>query len=87
MYKSTHHLAPSYLQESLINVSDIHQHNTRQAVKGLLFVPKYKTEYLKHSTLVSSIIAWNQLDRSLRMANFVNTFTCSNNIALSIPNK
>ena len=74
MYKCRHHLAPSYLQESLIKVSDIHQHNTRQVVEGLLSVPKYKTEYFKHSPLVSSIITWNQFDRSLRMASSVNTF-------------
>ena len=60
MYR-THHLAPSYLQESLIKVSDIYQHNTRQAVEGLLSVPKYKTECFKHSPLVSSIIAWKSV--------------------------
>ena len=48
MYKCTHNLAPSYLQESLIKVSDIHQYHTRQADEGLLSVPKYKTECFKH---------------------------------------
>ena len=74
MFKCTHDLAPSYLQGSLVKVSDIHQHQTRQADEGLLSVPKYKTECFKHSPLVSSIIAWNKLDRSLKTASSVNTF-------------
>ena len=74
MYKCTHNLAPSYLQESLFKVSDVHQHYTRQAEEGLLSVPKYKSECFKHSPLVSSITAWNSLDRTMKLASSVNTF-------------
>jgi len=74
IYKCKHDLAPSYLQEGLINPNEIHDHYTRHSENESLRVPKFKTDCYKHSPIVSSVCVWNRLDVSMRAAVSIDSF-------------
>ena len=74
MYKCTHNLAPVYLTESIVKVSNIHDHATRQATSNDLMVPKYKTDCLKHCPYVTGVKVWNNLGNDIRSSPSLENF-------------
>ena len=50
----TQNLVPSYLSDDIMKISDMHNYITRQAADDRLFIPKFKTECLKHSPFVAT---------------------------------
>ena len=44
-----------------MKISDMHNYITRQATDDRLFIPKFKTECLKHSPFVAGVTVWNNL--------------------------
>ena len=74
MYKCVHNVAPSYLTENIIKVSDMHRYSPRQATEDTLFVPKFKTECLKHSPFVAGVKILNNLSKETRSSPSIASF-------------
>ena len=83
MYKCLHDMAPTYLKKDLFHVSSRHDHNTRQAERNALCVPKFRTDTYKHSPLVSGIRTWNQLENSVKRSSTLNSFKYALKVFLS----
>ena len=83
MYKCLHDMAPTYLKKDLFHVSSRHDHNTRQAERNALCVPKFRTDTYKHSPLVSGIRTWNQLENSVKGSSTLNSFKYALKVFLS----
>ena len=58
----------TYLSDDIMKISDMHNYITRQATDDRLFIPKFKTECLKHSLFVAGVTVWNTLSKATRSA-------------------
>jgi hypothetical protein len=47
-------------------VHKISTRTTRSSDNGILYIPKFRTEYFKRSFKVSSKLLWNELPESMR---------------------
>ena len=73
-FKCLNDLAPHYLSDSLVYVSDVHNRVTRQTYIGDLYVFNATTAYGQKSLQYSGSPLWNRLPRHIRNASNLNIF-------------
>ena len=66
MYQVIHKTAPTYLQQNIHYVSDIHSHNLRSQTDELLYVPKPNSELYRKTFHYSGSKIWNSLPTNLK---------------------
>ena len=76
VFKCMNDLAPHYLSDSFVYVSDVHNHVTRQTNIGDLYVSNATTSYMQKSLQYSSSLLWNRLPQHIRNGTNLNIFKC-----------
>ena len=66
MYKTLNNLAPHYLSERFIKMSETHDCNLRSADSGLLNVPYSRTRYYDNAFTVTGTKMWYLLPLNIR---------------------
>ena len=59
MYKTVNGHGPEIRKEAFLDISSIHEHATRSAVKGDLFVPRKTTGIAQQAVSVAGPRLWN----------------------------
>ena len=77
MYKSLNNIAPDYLTERFMKVSETHNRQLRSADNDLLKVPFSRTKYYDNSFTVSGAKLWNSLPLNIRQSPSIDSFKCS----------
>ena len=65
---------PFICKEAFHDISRIHGHPTRSAVKGDLFVPRKTTSISQQAVLVAGPRLWNMITSAIRNAQSIDTF-------------
>ena len=73
MYKVKNKLVPDYLYDIFTNVSDVHDHNTRQSGADLT-LPKPKTNSMKNAFSYRGAEVWNCLPASVKTSTTIANF-------------
>ena len=73
MYKVKNKLVPDYLYDIFTNVSDAHDHNTRQSGADLT-LPKPKTNSMKNAFSYRGAEVWNCLPASVKASTTIANF-------------
>ena len=73
MYKVKNKLVPDYLYDIFTNVSDVHDHNTRQSGADLT-LPKPKTNSMKNAFSYRGAEVWNCLPASVKASTTIANF-------------
>ena len=76
MYKSLKNIAPDYLTERFMKVSETHNRQLRSADNDLLKVPYSRTKYYDNSFTVSGAKLWNSLPLNIRQSPSIDSFKC-----------
>ena len=63
-----------YGKEAFLDISSIHEHATRSAVKGDLFVPRKTTSIAQQAVSVAGPRLWNMIPSTIRNAQSIDTF-------------
>ena len=74
MYKTVNGHGPEICKESFHKISSIHEHATRSAVKGDLFVPRKTTSIAQEAVSVAGPKLWNMIPSRIRNAQSIDTF-------------
>ena len=75
MYKATHKLAPKYISEKFIRISEINsKRNTRASHRGDFVVPKPRLEIFKKSLVYTGATEWNTLPTDIKDCQTVDSF-------------
>ena len=74
MYKTGNGHGPEICKESFHDISSIHEHATRSAVKGDLFVPRKTTSIAQQVISVGGSRLWNTIPSTIRNAQSIDTF-------------
>ena len=74
MYKTVNGHGPEIRKEAFVDISSIHEHATRSAVKGDLFVPTKTTSIAQQATSVAGPRLWNMIPSTIRNAQSIDTF-------------
>ena len=82
--KCLNDLAPHYLSDSFVYVSDVHNRVTRQTNIGDLYVFNATTAYMQKSLQYSGSLLWNRVPLHIRNATNLNLFKrfCPNEIII-----
>ena len=73
MYKTVNGHGPETCKESFHDISRIHEHATRSAVKGDLFVPRKTTSIAQQAVSVAGARLWNMIPSTIRNAQSIDT--------------
>ena len=65
-YKAMNNLAPSYLSNLLVPVSNTLAYGTRSTTNNNLVIPTHNTELFKQSFSYSAVTIWNSIPLSLK---------------------
>lgn len=76
MYKVKNRMVPDYLCDMFTNISDIHDHNTRQS-RANLTLPKPKTNNMKNAFSYRGAGVWNCLSLSQKSSETIANFKSS----------
>ncbi len=76
VYKCWNGLIPQYLAETLIDVSDKHEHHTKTKTRQSLNLVNLKINQLK--LLLRGVVNWNDLNHVIRNATSLNIFKSAN---------
>ena len=68
MYKIVNGHGPEIRKEAFLDISSIHEHATRSAVKGDLFVPRKTTSIAQQAVSVAGPRLWNVIPSTIRNA-------------------
>ena len=68
MYKTVSGHGPEICRESFRDISSLHEHATRSAVKGDLFVPRKTTSIAQQAVSVAGARLWNMIPSTIRNA-------------------
>ena len=68
MYKTVNGHGPEIRKEAFLDISSIHEHATRSAVKGDLFVPRKTTSIAQQAVSVAGPRLWNMIPSTIRNA-------------------
>ena len=63
-----------YVKKLFHDISSIHEHATRSAVKGDLFVPRKTTSIAQQAVSVAGPRLWNMIPSTIRNAQSIDTF-------------
>ena len=74
MYKTVNGHGPEIRKEAFLGISSIHEHATRSAVKGDLFVPRKTTSVAQQAVSVADPRLWNMIPSTIRNAQSIDTF-------------
>ena len=74
MHKTVNGHGPEICKEAFLGISSIHEHATRSAVKGDLFVPRKTTSIAQQAVSVASPRLWNMIPSTTRNAQSIDTF-------------
>ena len=74
MYKTVNGHGPEIRKGTFHNISSIHEHATRSAVKGDLFVPRKTTSIAQQAVSVAGPRLWNMIPSTIRNAQSIDTF-------------
>ena len=74
MYKTVNRHSPEICKESFCNISGIHDHATRSAVKGDLFVLGKTTSIAQQTVSAAGSKLWNMIPSAIRNAQSIETF-------------
>ena len=74
MYKTVNGHGPEICKESFHDISSLHEHATRSAVKGHLFVPRKTTSIAYQATSVAGARLWKMIPSTIRNAQSVDIF-------------
>ena len=74
MYKTVNGHGPEICKESFHNISSLHGHATRSAVKDDFFVPSETTSIAQQAVLVAGARLWNMIPSTIRNAQSIDTF-------------
>ena len=77
MYKSLNNIAPDYLSERFMKVSETHNRHLRSADNDLMKVPYSRTKNYDNSFTVSGAKLWNSLPLNIRKSPSIDSFKCS----------
>lgn len=66
VYKALNELAPEYISDIFIKVSDSHTRTLRSTDNDLLRIPSSKTNFFENSFTISASKLWNQLPLDIR---------------------
>ena len=72
-FKVLKNLTPEYLNVFTF-VHQISTRTTRNSENGILYIPRFRTEYFKRSFKVSSTLLWNELPESIRNCDTLSSF-------------
>ena len=74
MYKTVNGHGPEICKESFHDISSLHKHAARSAVKGDLFVPRKTTSITQQAVSVAGSRLWNMIPSAIRNAQSTDTF-------------
>ena len=74
MYKTVNWHGPEVCKEAVHDISSIHEHATRSAVKGDLFVPGKTTSIAQQAVSVAGPRLWNMIPSTIWNAKSIDTF-------------
>ena len=74
MYKTVNGHGPEICKESFHDISSLHEHATRSAVKGDLFVPRKTTSIAQQAVSVAGARLWNMIPSTIRNAQSIDIF-------------
>ena len=74
MYKTVNGHGPEICKEAFHDISSIHEHATRSAVKGDLFVPRKTTSIAQQAVSVAGPRLWNMIPSTIMNAQSIYTF-------------
>ena len=74
MYKTVSGHGPEIRKEAFHDISRIHEHATRSAVKGNLFIPRKTTSIAQQAVSVAGPRLWNMIPSTIRNAQSIDTF-------------
>ena len=74
MYKTVNGHGPEIRKAAFHDISSIHEHATRSAVKGDLFVPRKTTSIAQQAVSVAGPRLWNMIPSTIRNAQSTDTF-------------
>ena len=74
MYKTLNNLAPEYLSDRFIKISEAHDRNLLSIDSGLLKVPYSRTRYYGNSFTVTGAKMWNSLSLNIRQSPTLGSF-------------
>ena len=74
IYKTVNGDGPEISKKAFHDVSSIHEHATRSAVKGDLFVPRKTTSIAQQAVSVAGPRLWNMIPSTIRNAQSIDTF-------------
>ena len=74
MYKTVNGHGPEIRKEAFHDVNSTHEHATRSAVKGDLFVPRKTTIIAQQEVSVAGPRLWNMIPSTIRNAQSIDTF-------------
>ena len=77
MYKSLNNIAPDYLSERFMKVSETHNRHLRSADNNLLKVLYSRTKYYDNSFTVSGAYLYNSLPLNIQQSLSIDSFKCS----------
>ena len=63
-----------YIKKFFHDISSIHEHTTRSAVKGDLFVPRKTTSIAQQAVSVAGPRLWNMIPSTIKNAQSIDTF-------------
>ena len=71
-FKLCNSLYPKVMTETLMYVSDLHSHNTRQSAN--IYLPKHRTNFRIQTVHYQASVIWNSLPQKLRNAQSLNVY-------------
>ena len=66
MYKTVSGHGPEIRKEAFLDISNIHEHATRSAVKGDLFVPRKTPSIAQQAVSIAGPRLWNMIPSTIR---------------------
>ena len=74
MYKTVNGHGPEIHKEAFLDISNIHEHAIRSAVKGDIFVPRKTTSIAQQAVSVADPRLWNMISSTMKNAQSTDTF-------------
>ena len=74
MYKTVNGHGPEIRKEAFLDIGSIHEHATRSAAKGDLFVPRKTTSIVQQAVSVAGPRLWNMIPSTIKNAQSIDTF-------------
>ena len=74
LYKAMHNLAPDYISDLFVPISNVSPYMSRSSVNGNIIVPTIRTQLARQSFSYTSIQIWNNLHVKIWNIESINSF-------------